>query len=60
MWSRIEVEAMIIVPYDGLNTQRERTKVALMSYSCNKLQVHNLLFLQLFENQGIGKNIQTR
>lgn len=38
VWSRIEVETVIIIPDNWLNTQRERTQMALMCYSRNELQ----------------------
>lgn len=38
VWSRIKVEAVVIIPYDGLHSERKGAEMALMSDSSNELQ----------------------
>lgn len=38
MWSRIQPEAVVIVPDDGLHGKRQGAKMALMSDGGHKLQ----------------------
>ena len=38
MWSRIEIETVVIIPDNRLYNKREWTEMTLMSYGSNKLQ----------------------
>lgn len=46
MWGRVELKAMVIVPYDRLHGERQGAQVALMSDGSNKLQGNIALALQ--------------
>lgn len=46
------METVIIIPYDGLYAQRERTKMTLMCYGSNKLHQEQLMSsVSLFQIQ---------